>query len=179
MSGNPTNSDATRSQGRSLTNIGYAILTVLMVLLSIYTLILVGQRRNMTPGNKRIHSGLLFVIPFVYCRDLYGILHLANDSSTTTIWNPLTGSAPLFAIMGLLPEYIAVIIYLWAGLTMERKSYAAEDVGLIANMPGYGPQDPLRPAPIGSYPASSRPRNYAAYGPPVEQDYGYGGHSDV
>jgi hypothetical protein len=56
--------------------------------------------------------------PFIIVRAVYGVLYTLNSSDLFSYWSPLYGNAVVFAIMALLMEYIALLIYIAIGLVI-------------------------------------------------------------
>jgi hypothetical protein len=54
-------------------------------------------------------------MPFLMVRTAYGLLYAFQEDTVFGFWNPLFGSAPVFGIMALLPEYIVLWIYIYLG----------------------------------------------------------------
>lgn len=66
-------------------------------------------------NHRQIVKWLLLASPFLALRAAYGILGIFEAIGAqmfTSMWSPLFGSAIAFALMGLLPEYIIVCIYI-------------------------------------------------------------------
>lgn len=53
-------------------------------------------------------------------RTVYGILEVVYQSDNATKWNPVYGSAVVFAFMGLLMEYAALCLYLYTATRSRR-----------------------------------------------------------
>ena len=56
--------------------------------------------------------------PFLIIRTVYGILEVASEYKAGSMWNAVEGSTIAFALMALLPEYIALCIIFWVALSV-------------------------------------------------------------
>jgi len=66
---------------------------------------------------------------FVSIRTVYGLLSVflaSGNHILTSIWSPLFGSAVAFSFMALIPEYIALCIYIYLSVHRLRSCLAAE-----------------------------------------------------
>jgi hypothetical protein len=80
-----------------------------------YVTIIQGTHANYS-WQSQIVKWLLIASPFLALRTAYGILGIFNATGAhmfTSIWSSLFGSATALALMGLLPEYIVICIYLY------------------------------------------------------------------
>lgn len=59
-------------------------------------------------------------MPLLVVRTAYTLADLATASNTTSVWNPVYGSAVLFAVICLVTEYIVLCLYMWIGLSIPR-----------------------------------------------------------
>lgn len=66
---------------------------------------------------------------FISIRTVYGLLSVflaSGNHILTSIWSPLFGSAVAFSFMALIPEYIALCIYIYLSIHRFRTCRAAE-----------------------------------------------------
>lgn len=71
-------------------------------------------------------------------RTVYGLIESAHAQETETLWNPVFGypaasSTVLFALMALIVEYMALLIYLWSGFSIapDRGLGGSRDAGPV------------------------------------------------
>lgn len=60
---------------------------------------------------------MLISSPFLIVRTVYGLLQVIFQNNQRK-WNPVYGSAVLFAMMALLMEYIAMGVFFYNGFSM-------------------------------------------------------------
>ncbi|CAG9983615.1 unnamed protein product [Clonostachys byssicola] len=111
-------SQSTRDLGRILQLVGYAIFAAVIAFLIAAHIRFWSMKQSLIPTSRRVILGALASGPFLVVRCVYGILQVTFEFDRGTTWNPLYGSAVAFAMMALLVEYIAVIIYLSVGFSM-------------------------------------------------------------
>jgi len=99
-----------------LYKIGYFIFVAVFLLAILLSLrIALFYRDHVRLSSLTIVKWLLIASPFLALRAAYGILGIFEAIGAqmfTSMWSPLFGSATAFALMGLLPEYIIVCIYI-------------------------------------------------------------------
>ena len=66
------------------------------------------------------------VKPLLCLRLVYLCLAIFNTDSAVKIWNPLTGLVAALVCMALVPEFVAVLVYLWVGFTIHPKGTIEE-----------------------------------------------------
>lgn len=75
---------------------------------------------------------MLIAAPFLCTRALFGVIGVfeaAGANVLTSIWSPMFGSALLFSLMALLPEYIVLCVFVYLGI---HRVSTAERYGLVA-----------------------------------------------
>lgn len=61
---------------------------------------------------------LFIACPFLAVRTAYGLLQVQHQENVFSKWNPLYGSAPLFAGMALLMEYVTLGVFIFVGFSI-------------------------------------------------------------
>jgi hypothetical protein len=111
--GNP----ADLSSGQTKIKVGiimFLCIYILLVGLVIITLKDVGRAPS---GEKRIYWAVVFALPWLAARVIYGVLATFTNSSTFSV----TGDHPLVQLfMATVEEFIIVCVYTLAGLTVSR-----------------------------------------------------------
>ncbi|KAH7002593.1 hypothetical protein EDB80DRAFT_894600 [Ilyonectria destructans] len=109
-----TSSNATTS--RRLAQAGYIVLTAVLTFTTLELLYLSTQKHRISPnGFIYVEFGLLSVLA-LGLRTAYGLLYEFSIRNPSTIWNPLSGSAVAFALMCLVAEYVALLIFIYLGI---------------------------------------------------------------
>lgn len=109
------------SLSRILTLIGYVVFAVVLFVLIGMQVYFFRKRSTLTTSSRRILRASLMASPFLILRTVYGILEVAEQDVLNTIWSPLFGSAVAFALMALLPEYIAICLWFYTGYTIPPR----------------------------------------------------------
>ncbi|KAH8887209.1 hypothetical protein GQ53DRAFT_827381 [Thozetella sp. PMI_491] len=113
--------DNTVNTGHSLTRGGYIVFAAVLVTMVVLLFRLgLNPPYPLAPGTRIYQIGSAAAIPFLALRTIYGLISAFNSDSILSTWNPLFGSAPAFALMALLPEYITLLIYLYLGIHRLR-----------------------------------------------------------
>lgn len=116
------------SLSRILTLVGYVVFAVVLVVLISMQVYFFGKRLSLTESSRKILRANLIASPFLILRTVYGILEVAEQDVLNTIWSPLFGSAVAFALMALLPEYIAICVWFYTGYTIPPRRELSEEV---------------------------------------------------
>lgn len=66
----------------------------------------------------QILRGGLLASPFLIIRTVFGLLEVVFQNSATSPFSPVEGNAVAFALMALLPEYIAILTYFYTGFSI-------------------------------------------------------------
>ncbi|KAF3014501.1 hypothetical protein E8E14_011265 [Neopestalotiopsis sp. 37M] len=110
---------------RALTKAGYVEFVVILFILIIMLLRLRYRRRDVKSLDFIYVELTLITTPLIMLRAIFGLLYAFTSNNVFSTWNPLFGSAVAFALMALLPEYIALMTYIYLGfyrLRTARKS---------------------------------------------------------
>ncbi|KAK0719103.1 hypothetical protein B0H67DRAFT_632981 [Lasiosphaeris hirsuta] len=98
----------------TLSKAAYALFSLVLAALIASFIGLSLNQRGINPAHRLyVTWGLVSTLPLCV-RAAYGIIGVAVASGTnmlTSTWSPLFGSATAFGLMGLLPEYIVLCIY--------------------------------------------------------------------
>jgi uncharacterized membrane protein YozB (DUF420 family) len=113
----PTNKPSTQSTGKALSRAGIIIATFAFTILVGFTTYFWVHRRKLTASRKMLLTAFTFAIPFLIVRIVYSILG-AFASTLYSKWSPTKGSWVAFLLMGLLMEFIVVLIYVIAGISI-------------------------------------------------------------
>lgn len=105
------------STGKKYIKIGIAIFLIVYLLLSALVIITMKDVGNAPRGEKRIYFAVLAALPFLAVRLLYSLLAAFSNNSTFSI----QGGKPLVQFfMGILEEFLIVVMYTLAGLTTSN-----------------------------------------------------------
>jgi hypothetical protein len=66
----------------------------------------------------KVILALFVASPFLVIRTVYGFLQVQHQENPLSRWNPLYGSAPLFAGTALLMEYISLVVFMGVGFSI-------------------------------------------------------------
>ncbi|UNI20250.1 hypothetical protein JDV02_006353 [Purpureocillium takamizusanense] len=116
--GSQTSADL-RDVGHGLTLAGYIVFAVELVVLTAMQVYFWRRRSDYLESSRKVLCGVLLASPFIMVRTVYGILVVVYQNNGATRWNPVYGSAVVFAFMGLLMEYIALCLYLYTGYSIH------------------------------------------------------------
>ncbi|KAK1753230.1 hypothetical protein QBC47DRAFT_388038 [Echria macrotheca] len=109
----------TSSTGSTLSIVAYVQFAAVLVALAALCLVLYfGKRDRIRAGDETYLKYLLLAIIPLFVRTAYGLVavfEVRAHGILNTIWSSLFGSAVLFALMALLPEYIALVLYFRLG----------------------------------------------------------------
>ncbi|KAI9869127.1 MAG: hypothetical protein M1813_002951 [Trichoglossum hirsutum] len=111
----PTAKPSKQSTGRALVRAAVIILTATFALLVGYTVYFWTYRSRLTKSRLTLLRAFSLSIPFLIVRIIYSLLS-AFGSTIFSKWSPVSGSWVAFLIMGLIMEYIVVMIYVTAGV---------------------------------------------------------------
>lgn len=106
---------------RGLTLAGYVVFAVELVLLTGMQLHFFPARATLHASSRKVLRAALATCPFLAVRTVYGLLEVATAGDAHSVWNPLTGSAVAFALMGLLPEYVVLCGYVVTGYSIPAR----------------------------------------------------------
>lgn len=67
--------------------------------------------------------------PTLVLRTLYGLLFAYTITDEDTMWNPLDGSIAIFVLMGLIPEYITLVLYVFLGFHRTKHAVPEPERG--------------------------------------------------
>jgi hypothetical protein len=112
-----TNSLSDVSTGKKYTKIGVVLFLIIYLLLSALVTITMKDFGNAPRGEKRLYFVVLAAIPLLAIRLLWSLLAAFKNDSTFSI----TGGKPLVQLfMAILEEFIIVVLYTLAGLTIAN-----------------------------------------------------------
>ncbi|KAH8891182.1 hypothetical protein GQ53DRAFT_841596 [Thozetella sp. PMI_491] len=111
--------------GRALTQASKIIFAVVLAGLVVTEGLLWQDVSTLTPYSRMALKYASCAVPFVV-RTVYALLNTFTGSSTSSAWNPVYGSAVLFSLMCLLPEYVSLCLYMWVGLKLPRHEQTPE-----------------------------------------------------
>jgi hypothetical protein len=97
--------------------VGIALYIVAYVALCAVLLLSMSSIRVVPTLERRLALGVLLALPFILVRLAYSALVVFVHNH---LFNPITGSVPVFVAMGVAEEFIVVFIYLLLGFTLER-----------------------------------------------------------
>ncbi|PTB65666.1 hypothetical protein BBK36DRAFT_1121231 [Trichoderma citrinoviride] len=106
---------------RTLTLVGYIVFAVMhAALVAIMSFFYRRRKDTLVPSSRTIIRAGLLASPFLLTRTIFGLLQVArqNDSSSSPFFNPVVGNAAAFGLMALLPEYVVVLAYMYAGFSI-------------------------------------------------------------
>jgi len=164
-------SDATSSSSDSQSHanlfrrIGVLLFGAMFAILAAIALFLWCQAGSLMKHRRTLLLAITIALPFIGVRTLYSILStfssssfgISGTSTTTTTastnslseFNMFNGNWHIYVVMGMVTEYVAVIIYSVAGLMLPLQN----DYKLTT----YGDEYPLYPEGHYQYPQQSRP----------------------
>ncbi|KAF2718133.1 hypothetical protein K431DRAFT_254080 [Polychaeton citri CBS 116435] len=111
-------SSSNRDLAQVLTTIGYIVFAFILVLLIAMQLYLWNRRSKLAFSSHKILKATLLAAPFLVARNVHGILEIVFENRAGSIWNPVHGSAVLFAFLALFTEYVALCACLYIGLSI-------------------------------------------------------------
>lgn len=112
--------DATSSDistGKKYTKIGVVMFLIVYLVLTALVIITMKDVGNAPRGEKRIYFAVLAAIPLLAVRLLWSLLATFKDDSTFSTTN---GNALVQLFMAILEEFIIVVFYMLAGLTVSN-----------------------------------------------------------
>jgi len=128
----PTNQLSTQETGRKLVKAGVIIVALTFAALIGFTGYFWSHRSRLTSARKMLLAAFTIAIPFLIVRIVYSFLG-AFASTLFSQWSPVKGSWRAFLVMGLVMEYIVVLVYIYTGITLpSNKEEQAQSEG-IAN----------------------------------------------
>ncbi|KAK0392962.1 hypothetical protein NLU13_2456 [Sarocladium strictum] len=107
-----------RSIGRALSFAGYGIFTVELVSIVAAATHLTRYYRVLLSSSRNALVALFLASPFLLVRTIYAFIQVANQHNVFSRWNPLYGSAALFAVMALLMEYVCLVTFVSTGFSI-------------------------------------------------------------
>ncbi|KAK7921503.1 hypothetical protein PG985_009525 [Apiospora marii] len=105
---------------------------VLLALIAMAAWLNFGRGDRIPDGQIIYIQWLLTSSPFLCIRAVFGVISVfeaAGANIRTSIWSPMFGSALLFSLMALLPEYIVLCVFVYLGI---HRVSTAERYGLVA-----------------------------------------------
>ncbi|KAI5463591.1 hypothetical protein BGZ63DRAFT_195950 [Mariannaea sp. PMI_226] len=105
---------------KTLAIVGYSIVLLVSSLAVAQLAQLHSQRRNLGTGTLIYVQLAIATVPTLFIRIMYGLLFEATIDNHESIWNPIYGSSLIYIIMGLVPEYIALYLYIFLGFYRMR-----------------------------------------------------------
>ncbi|KAH8655764.1 hypothetical protein BX600DRAFT_470276 [Xylariales sp. PMI_506] len=115
------------SLGKTLTEAGYVVFAVILLALVSVELYMWREVSRLSRFAQKSLKFASLAIPFLLVRAVYGLGYIFNSGDITSIWNPLFGNAVMFALMGLLTEYVIVGLYMWVGLSLARRTVVTNE----------------------------------------------------
>ncbi len=126
---------------------GSIIFLIVLVLLVGLTLWFFTNISNVEQSERRLVWAVAVSMPSLTVRVIYSIIcAFTKNSKYFTQFGTNTIGVVIHGVMGLLPEIVVVVIYLWAGLTAKKLDYNVSDAkapGSAQGAPMDGPQ--MRP----------------------------------
>ncbi|ETS73395.1 hypothetical protein PFICI_15000 [Pestalotiopsis fici W106-1] len=112
---------------RTLTKVGYVEFVVILCVLVVMLLRLQIRQKDIKIQDFIYVKLTLITTPFIMLRAIFGLLYAFTSHDVFSMWNPLFGSALAFGLIALLPEYIALVTYIYLGFYRIRtaRQYAA------------------------------------------------------
>lgn len=111
--------DNLHNVSRVLSVVGYVVFAVILaVLITMQVFFYFTRQHEISHVGRKVLLACLAASPFLIIRTVYGFLSTVNQANGGTIWSPLLGSAVAFALMALLPEYIAICIFFATGFSI-------------------------------------------------------------
>ena len=110
-----------RHTGRMLTLAGYIVFAAELGVLTGMQVFYMLRKDTLLPSGHKVLLGTLLASPFIAVRTVYGILEVVTGATYSAKWNPVFGSAVIFAFMGLVMEYIVLVIYIFTGFSIPPK----------------------------------------------------------
>ncbi|KAL7936401.1 hypothetical protein V8C35DRAFT_295394 [Trichoderma chlorosporum] len=117
VSSGGTPSSATTS--RTLSLAGYAVFAAVLVALISMMAFFWKKKQTLLPSSQTVLRNGLLASPFLIVRTTYGLLQVAFQYRDNTPFDPVVGNAVAFGLMALLPEYIAVLLYIYTGFSIS------------------------------------------------------------
>jgi len=126
----------------TLRHIGGALLAVLFVLILLVHLFCWSNMRRILKSRRTLLKGISVALPFLGVRVAYsvlsafapstraisdaGVVTTTTPNSPLTKFSPSTGSWLVYLLMGVVPEYCAVLVYVFAGTRTPLKNYETD-----------------------------------------------------
>lgn len=136
-----------RATGKALRHAAVILYVICYIAQVAITFLALPKARELTQGEARLLVAIAISTPFLASRLLYSVI--GAFASTSSIFNPVTGSAILLGLMAILMEFIVVVLYLAAGFVApvirgnQVRSQGAEHATPLYNSQGRdGHQDP-------------------------------------
>ncbi|KAK0653046.1 hypothetical protein B0T16DRAFT_110467 [Cercophora newfieldiana] len=121
----------------TLSKAAYAIFSIILAIIIASFVVLFLKQSQIKPTHRLYIKWALIASPALCVRAAYGVIGVAVASGAnilTSSWSPLFGSATAFGLMGLLPEYIVLCIYIYLSayhLRTAKREEAIEGRGKL------------------------------------------------
>lgn len=117
-----TSSDpSTQNSGHDLTKAAVVILLIVFIIAASLSLYTFAMKQFVLSSEMRLLYAAVLSLPFIMVRVIYAnIAAFDYTSSHFSMLSNTDSAVAIRAIMGALMEFIAVALFLWAGLTVER-----------------------------------------------------------
>ncbi|KAK7977158.1 hypothetical protein PG988_004648 [Apiospora saccharicola] len=110
----------------------FEFVVVLLALIAMAAWLNFWRRDRIQDGQIIYIQWLLIASPFLCIRAVFGVISVfeaAGANILTSVWSPMFGSALLFSLMALLPEYIVLCVFVYLGI---HRVSTADRYGLVA-----------------------------------------------
>ncbi|GJJ08725.1 hypothetical protein Clacol_002944 [Clathrus columnatus] len=114
----PLNSPSTRNVGKILTRVAVIIFIAVYAFLFFVHIIFWRERNDIPPNFRRLLSGVSLALPPLCVRLVYSVLQAFGS---TNKFSPVLGEWQFFLFMGLLMEYLVVLVYVITGLSISNE----------------------------------------------------------
>lgn len=109
------NSVSTMNSGRTLVKAAIILFLAVYVFLALFHLLLWREAQRIPANFRKLLAGISVALVPLCVRIIYGLL---SDFGPTNKFSPIFGEWQFFVFMGLLMEYIVVVIYIVTGLSI-------------------------------------------------------------
>ncbi|KAI9761121.1 MAG: hypothetical protein M1840_002018 [Geoglossum simile] len=128
----PTNKPSTQKTGQKLVKAGVVIVTVTFASLIGFTVYFWAHQKRLTAARRMLLRAFTLAIPFLVVRIVYSILG-AFASTSFSKWSPVRGSWRAFLVMGLIMEFVVVLVYAVTGVSLPDSKEERADGARIAS----------------------------------------------
>ena len=128
----PTNKPETQKTGAKLAKAGVVIVTITFAGLVGFTVYFWMHLKRLTAPKRMLLRAFTVAIPFLIVRVAYSILG-AFATTVFSKWSPVRGAWRAFLVMGLIMEFIVVLIYVVTGLSIPQSKEEAVADGDVAD----------------------------------------------